>query len=288
MQPGYFSTTQAIYKGSAGVQQHNRNQQVIAVGSGKGGVGKSTVAVNLAVSLAQEGAMVGLLDADIHGPNIPKMMGVQEVPQQTEDRQMLPLERYGVKIMSIGFLPGGNKPVIWRGPLIGKIIKQFLQQVVWGDLDYLIVDLPPGTGDAQITLCQSVALTGGIIVSTPQDVALEDALRGLEMFRTMEVPILGLVENMSYFLCPHCQERTDIFAHGGARQAAARYAVPFLGELPIEPAIRQGGDQGVPVVVAAPDSLSSSVFRSMCVQLRASIAALPAARRAATLVIDQT
>ena len=268
------------------MQEHTRSQQVIAVGSGKGGVGKSTIAVNLAVSLAQEGAMVGLLDADIHGPNIPKMMGIQEVPKQTDDRRMLPLERYGVKIMSIGFLPGGNKPVIWRGPLIGKIIKQFLQQVAWGDLEYLIVDLPPGTGDAQITLCQSVALTGGIIVSTPQDVALEDALRGLEMFRTMEVPILGLVENMSYFLCPHCQERTDIFAHGGARQAAARYNVPFLGELPVEPAIRQGGDQGVPVVVATPEAPSSRVFRHMCEQVRASIAALPAGRPGSARMID--
>ena len=268
------------------MQQPSKGQHVIAVGSGKGGVGKSTVAVNLAASLAQQGALVGLLDADIHGPNIPKMMGVHEVPKQAADRRMLPLEHHGVKLMSIGFLPGGNKPVIWRGPLIGKIIKQFLQQVVWGDLDYLIVDLPPGTGDAQITLCQSVSLTGGIIVSTPQDVALEDALRGLEMFRTLEVPILGLVENMSYFLCPHCQERTDIFAHGGTRQAAARYQVPFLGEIPLEPKIRQGGDQGVPIVVAEPDSVYSHIFRSMCEQLRAHIAALPAGRRA--LVIDQT
>lgn len=268
------------------MQQQSRGQQVIAVGSGKGGVGKSTVAVNLAASFAQQGALVGLLDADIHGPNIPKMMGVHDVPKQAEDRRMLPLEQHGVKLMSVGFLPGGHKPVIWRGPLIGKMIKQFLQQVVWGDLDYLIVDLPPGTGDAQLTLCQSVSLTGGIIVSTPQDVALEDALRGLEMFRTLEVPILGLVENMSYFLCPHCQERTDIFAHGGTRQAAEQYQVPFLGEIPLESKIRQGGDCGIPIVVAEPDSLYSKIFRSMCAQLQVNIAALSAERQAP--VIDQT
>jgi len=195
-------------------------QHVIAVASGKGGVGKSTIAVNLAVTLAQTGAAVGLLDADIHGPNIPRMMGAHGQPQQGPDGSMAPLERYGVKLMSVGFLAVGTRPVIWRGPLIGKIIKQFLTQVDWGTLDYLIVDLPPGTGDAQLTLCQSVPLTGGVIVSTPQDVAMEDALRGLEMFRTMQVPILGLVENMSYFLCPHCKERTDIFAHGGTRSAA--------------------------------------------------------------------
>ena len=186
-------------------------QNVIAVASGKGGVGKSTVAVNLAVSLAAEGAEVGLLDADIHGPNIPIMMGIREQPRLDQDRKLVPLERHGVKLMSVGFMGGSSKPVIWRGPLVGRMIKQFLYNVDWGELDYLLIDLPPGTGDAQLTLTQSVALTGGIIVSTPQDVALQDALRGMDMFLKVEVPILGLVENMSYFLCPHCHERSDIF-----------------------------------------------------------------------------
>ena len=195
-------------------------QNVIAVGSGKGGVGKSTVAVNLAVSLAAEGAAVGLLDADIHGPNIPIMMGIREQPRLDQDRKLVPLERHGVKLMSVGFMGGSSKPVIWRGPLVGRMVKQFLYNVDWGALDYLLIDLPPGTGDAQLTLTQSVALTGGIIVSTPQDVALQDALRGMDMFLKVEVPVLGLIENMSYFLCPHCHERSDIFSHGGTREAA--------------------------------------------------------------------
>ena len=269
------------------MESHNAiNQHVIAVASGKGGVGKSTIAVNLAVTLAQTGAAVGLLDADIHGPNIPRMMGVGGQPQKSPDGKMTPLYNYGVKLMSVGFLAGGRKPVIWRGPLIGKMIKQFLMQVDWGSLDYLIVDLPPGTGDAQLTLCQSVALTGGVIVSTPQDVALEDALRGMEMFRAVQVPILGLVENMSYFLCPHCQERTDIFAHGGTRKAAEEYHVPFLGELPLDLKIRRGGDEGVPIVVAEPNSEYATIFRAMCEKLAVSISANPAAQHARALLIE--
>jgi len=262
------------------------NQHVIAVASGKGGVGKSTIAVNLAVTLAQTGAAVGLLDADIHGPNIPRMMGVGGQPQKGPDGTMIPLHNYGVKLMSVGFLTVGTRPVIWRGPLIGKIIKQFLMQVDWGPLDYLIVDLPPGTGDAQLTLCQSVALTGGVIVSTPQDVALEDALRGMEMFRTVQVPILGLIENMSYFLCPHCQSRTDIFDHGGAQKAAEKHHVPFLGALPLDLKIRRGGDEGVPIVVAEPDSMYAETFRAMCAKLVAHISADPTAQRAKALLIE--
>src|SRR5262245_11067760 len=262
------------------------SQHVIAVASGKGGVGKSTIAVNLAVTLAQTGAAVGLLDADIHGPNIPRMMGVGGQPQKSPEGKMTPLCNYGVQLMSVGFLAGGTKPVIWRGPLIGKMIKQFLTQVDWGPLDYLIVDLPPGTGDAQLTLCQSVALTGGVIVSTPQDVALEDALRGMEMFRTVQVPILGLIENMSYFLCPHCRERTDIFAHGGTRKAAEKHHVPFLGELPLDTRIRRGGDEGVPIVVAEADSEYAAIFRAMCEKLAANIRTNSAAQRAKALRIE--
>ncbi|MGE3537054.1 MAG: Mrp/NBP35 family ATP-binding protein [Candidatus Tectimicrobiota bacterium] len=262
------------------------SQHIIAVASGKGGVGKSTIAVNLAVTLAQAGAAVGLLDADIHGPNIPRMMGAQGQPEPGPDGKMLPLQSHGVKLMSVGFLAGGTRPVIWRGPLIGRLIKQFLSNVEWGTLDYLLVDLPPGTGDAQLTLCQSVALTGGIIVSTPQDVALEDALRGLEMFRTMEVPILGLIENMSYFLCPHCHTRSEIFAHGGAEQAAARHQVPFLGALPLDVAIRRGGDAGIPIVVAQPDSQYAALFRTMCERLRANLLPQPG-QRVQPVILDQ-
>ena len=263
------------------------SQHVIAVASGKGGVGKSTIAVNLAIALAQSGAAVGLLDADIHGPNIPRMMGVTGQPQQGPDGTMMPLRNYGVAVMSVGFLAGGTRPVIWRGPLIGKIIKQFLMQVDWGRLDYLIVDLPPGTGDAQLTLCQSVPLTGGVIVSTPQDVALEDALRGLEMLRTMQVPILGLIENMSYFLCPHCQTRTDIFDHGGAQRAAEAYHVPFLGALPLDVKIRRGGDAGRPIVVEEPASVYAEIFRDMCGKLATAISIEPALQRTKIRIIDQ-
>ena len=246
-------------------------QNVIAVASGKGGVGKSTVAVNLAVSLAAEGAGVGLLDADIHGPNIPIMMGIREQPRLDQARRLVPLERHGVKLMSVGFMGGSSKPVIWRGPLVGRMVKQFLYNVDWGDLDYLLIDLPPGTGDAQLTLTQAVALTGGIIVSTPQDVALQDALRGLDMFLKVEVPVLGLVENMSYFTCPHCHERSDIFSHGGTRDAAEARQVPFLGALPLDTSIRRGGDLGVPIVVSEADSGHADLFRAMCRELQASI-----------------
>ena len=262
-------------------------QNVIAVGSGKGGVGKSTVAVNLAVSLAAEGAAVGLLDADIHGPNIPIMMGIHEQPRLDQDRKLIPLERHGVKLMSVGFMGGSSKPVIWRGPLVGRMVKQFLDNVDWGALDYLLIDLPPGTGDAQLTLTQSVALTGGIIVSTPQDVALQDALRGMDMFLKVEVPVLGLIENMSYFLCPHCHERSDIFSHGGTQEAAEARQVPFLGALPLDTKIRQGGDLGVPIVVSEADSSHADCFRGMCRELQASIEKNRARQPVRTLRIDQ-
>jgi ATP-binding protein involved in chromosome partitioning len=267
-------------------EQQRISKHIIAVASGKGGVGKSTVAVNLAASMAKTGAAVGLLDADIHGPNIPTMMGVHAEPQRAANGMMLPLTRYGVQLMSVGFLPGGNKPVIWRGPLIGKILKQFLSQVAWGDLDYLFVDMPPGTGDAQITLSQSVRLTGAVIVSTPQAVALEDALKGAGMFQTVDVPILGLIENMSYFLCPCCGTRTDIFAYGGTQQACTQHHFPFLGEIPLDPKIRIGGDQGVPVVVAEPDSIYNTIFAEMCQKLLANIQTADTCHRAGTTIIQ--
>lgn len=207
------------------------NKNIIAVSSGKGGVGKSTVSVNLAVAMAQQGAKVGLMDADIYGPNIPMMMGINDKPRQAANGKIAPLEKYGLKIISIGFLAGENAPLIWRGPIVSKIIQQFLSDVDWGDLDYLFVDMPPGTGDAQLTLTQAAALAGGIIVSTPQDVALGDAMRGVRMFEQVNVPILGLVENMSYYVCAKCGERAEIFDHGGGRRAAEKYKVPFLEEL---------------------------------------------------------
>jgi ATP-binding protein involved in chromosome partitioning len=267
-------------------EQQCISKHIIAVASGKGGVGKSTVAVNLAVSMAKTGAAVGLLDADVHGPNIPTMMGVRAEPQRDSHGMMLPLAQYGVKLMSVGFLPGGNKPVIWRGPLIGKILKQFLSQVAWGDLDYLFVDMPPGTGDAQITLSQSVRLTGAVIVSTPQAVALEDALKGAGMFQTVGVPILGLIENMSYFLCACCGTRTDIFAHGGTQQACIQQCLPFLGEIPLDPKIRIGGDQGMPIVMAEPDSLNSTIFAEICQKLTANIQTAATTHRAGTVIIQ--
>jgi ATP-binding protein involved in chromosome partitioning len=242
----------------------------IAVASGKGGVGKSTVAVNLAVALGHSGAKVGLMDADIHGPNIPLMMGVDERPHSRDDR-IIPLESYGIKLMSMGFLVEPGTPLIWRGPMIHGVIRQFITEVDWGELDYLVIDLPPGTGDAQISLAQSLPLAGVVIVTTPQDVALADVVKGINMFQEMDVPILGVVENMSYFVCPHCGERTDIFGHGGGRQVAERMGVPFLGEAPIDPRIRSGGDEGKPIVVLAPDSPAARALFDIACKVAAAI-----------------
>jgi ATP-binding protein involved in chromosome partitioning len=242
----------------------------IAVASGKGGVGKSTVAVNLAVALERSGAQVGLMDADIHGPNIPLMMGVSERPHSRDDR-IIPLKSYGISLMSMGFLVEPGTPLIWRGPMIHGIIRQFITEVDWGDLDYLVIDLPPGTGDAQISLAQSLPLAGGVIVTTPQDVALADVVKGINMFQEMDVPILGVVENMSYFVCPHCGERTDIFSHGGGQQVAEQMGVPFLGEVPIDPQVRSGGDEGKPVVALAPDSPAARVFCDIAGKVAAAI-----------------
>lgn len=248
-------------------------RSTIAIASGKGGVGKSTVSVNLAVALAQAGASVGLMDADIYGPNIPMMMGVNEQPK-ARDEKIIPLEAHGVKLMSMGFLVPPEQAVIWRGPMLHSAIRQFLSDVDWGPLDYLVIDLPPGTGDAQLTLIQSVPLTGGVVVATPQDVALSDVVRGITMFRKLQVPVLGVVENMSYFLCPHCGERTEIFAHGGAQKMAEKFEVPFLGEIPLDLAIRVGGDTGKPVMVTNPDSGYAKPFRMFAEKVAAAVSVM--------------
>jgi ATP-binding protein involved in chromosome partitioning len=232
----------------------------VAVASGKGGVGKSTVAANLALALHGRGARVGLLDADIYGPSQQMMMGCRERPMVTAEEKILPVDGHGVHVMSLGFLMDADQPVIWRGPMVMKALQQFLEDVEWGSLDYLIVDLPPGTGDAQLTLTQQISLSGAVIVTTPQDVALIDARKGLAMFQKVNVPVLGVIENMSAFICPHCGERTEIFKSGGGRRTAEQLGVPFLGEVPIDPAVVLGGDDGTPIVVGHPDSIAAKAF----------------------------
>ncbi|HXV77908.1 MAG TPA: Mrp/NBP35 family ATP-binding protein [Candidatus Polarisedimenticolaceae bacterium] len=253
-------------------------RRVIAVASGKGGVGKSTVAVNLAVALAAEGLRVGLLDADIYGPSIPLMFGLAgERPSfDDESRRLLPFDRCGVRLMSLGFLiEDADTAVIWRGPMVMKALEQLLGEVAWGALDVLVVDMPPGTGDAQLTMSQRVQLAGAVIVTTPQDVALADAIKGINMFRKVGVPLLGLVENMSYFRCPHCGERSEIFSHGGGRVQAERLDVPFLGEVPLDATLRASGDDGRPVVDAAPASALAGVFRAIARDVARSLALGP-------------
>jgi ATP-binding protein involved in chromosome partitioning len=244
----------------------------IAVASGKGGVGKSTVSVNLAVALAKLGVRVGLLDADIYGPSIPLMLGVTEKPEY-DGKKLKPIERYGVQLMSLGFLTDDNSAVIWRGPLVMRAIQQLMRDVDWGNVDVILFDMPPGTGDAQLTLSQSVTLDGAVIVSTPQDVALLDATKGVQMFQKVNVPILGIVENMSFFACPHCGERTDIFSNGGVRRECDRLLVPFLGEIPIDAAIRAGGDEGKPIVASAPENAQAAAFMEIARNLKEQILA---------------
>jgi ATP-binding protein involved in chromosome partitioning len=246
-------------------------RNIIAVGSGKGGVGKSTVAVNLALALAAEGARVGLLDADVYGPNVPLMMGASSKPTQGADNKINPIMAYGIKLISMGFFVEADSPVIWRGPMLTKLLTQFMYDVNWGELDYLVMDMPPGTGDIQLTTAQSVPLTGAVMVSTPQDVALMDAGKALMMFKKLNVPVLGIVENMSTFVCPHCAQPTDLFGHGGAQAAAARYGVPFLGEIPLHLRIREGGDSGKPVVVDAPSTPEAEAFKLVARNLAAQV-----------------
>jgi ATP-binding protein involved in chromosome partitioning len=224
-------------------------KSIVAVGSGKGGVGKTTIAVNLALSLARLGHKVGLLDADVYGPNVPLMLGTSEAPQVAGENRIIPVERYGLRVISVGFLNPGDKPLIWRGPMLHSIMGQFLGQVEWGDLDYLIIDLPPGTGDVAISLIQTVPLTGAIVVTTPSDVSLQDARKAIEMFRQVKVDLLGIVENMSHFVCPHCHHEIDIFSKGGGERTATQFGVPFLGRIELDPRIREGGDSGHPVTL---------------------------------------
>src|SRR5215831_17967817 len=219
---------------------------LIAVGSGKGGVGKTTVSVNLAIALSRLGRKVGLLDADVYGPNVPLMMGTNSTPSAIGER-IQPLEKYGVKLMSMGFLNPGDKPLVWRGPMLHSVIQQFLRGVDWGELDYLVIDLPPGTGDVQLSLIQTAPVTGAVVVTTPSDVSLEDARKAVRMFEQVKVPVLGIVENMSYLVCPHCHERIDVFSYGGGRRTSEQMKVHFLGELPLNPEVRIGGDTGDPV-----------------------------------------
>jgi ATP-binding protein involved in chromosome partitioning len=277
--------TSNVTKGVSGVREDYIPlvKNAIAISSGKGGVGKSTVSATLAVALAETGAKVGLMDADFYGPNIPMMMGAEKPPSQS-DNKLIPAESHGVKLMSMGYLVPEDQPIVWRGPMIHGAIQQFLRDVEWGELDYLLVDLPPGTGDAQLSISQLVPLTGAVIVTTPQNVALHDSKKGLSMFQKVNVPVLGIVENMSYFICSHCHERTEIFSHGGGKLAAEKLGVPFLGEIPIDPEVRVGGDSGLPVLVSHPDSPTAEAFRKIARAIAAQISIQNAKRQTLKII----
>ena len=260
-------------------------KHIIAVASGKGGVGKSTTAVNLALGLAANGISTGLLDADIYGPSMPRMLAVKEKPESLDGKQLKPIERYGLRTMSIGYIVNEDTPMIWRGPMVSSALEQMLRDVQWGELDVLVVDMPPGTGDAQLTLAQRVALSGAVIVSTPQDIALVDARKGLNMFRKVAVPVLGIVENMSYFLCPKCGERSEIFGHGGAHEEADKLGVPFLGEVPLHLDIRTTSDNGHPIVVSKPDSAHAQAYRNIAGRVWKQLSANQRGPRAAPRIV---
>jgi ATP-binding protein involved in chromosome partitioning len=259
---------------------------IIAVASGKGGVGKSTTAVNLALGLSALGLKVGILDADIYGPSLQKLLAIRERPQTIGGTRLKPITRYGLTVMSIGFLIDEETAMIWRGPMVISALTQMLREVEWGTLDVMVVDMPPGTGDAQLTMAQQVPLKGAIIVSTPQDLALIDARRGVSMFKQVNVPVLGVIENMSYFLCPRCGTRSDIFGHGGARHEAQRLGVPFLGEVPLDMAIREKSDAGLPLVATEPDSPHAQTYRDIAAKVADQLKGAGAGRAAPKIVIE--
>ena len=269
--PQQAQTQQTPPQQAAKDSRHKPAKHIVAVASGKGGVGKSTTSINLALALLAKGLKVGILDADIYGPSLPRLLGLNQKPQ-TKDKKLLPIEAWGLQAMSIGFLVAEDSPTIWRGPMVMSAIEQMLKDVAWDGLDVLIIDMPPGTGDAQLSLSQRADLAGAVIVSTPQDLALIDARKGLNMFLKVNVPVLGLIENMSHFICPSCGERSDIFGHGGAKAEAAKLGMPFLGEVPLQMAIRKTSDEGTPIVASAPDSEQAKRYLAIADQLMASLA----------------
>ena len=258
-------------RGGFGRQAIPGIRNIIAVGAGKGGVGKSTTSVNLAVALRQKGARVGLIDADVYGPNIPQMLGITAQPEGNEEKKIIPVEAHGLKVISMGMMVPPDQPIIWRGPMLHSAIQQFMGGVVWGELDYLVVDLPPGTGDITLSMAQSVPVAGAVVVTTPQGVSVSDVRKAVMMFKQLNIPVLGAVENMSYFACPHCNERTDIFGHGGGATMAQELGIPFLGEVPIDTRVRTGGDEGAPIVAAAPDAPAARAFADVAGKVAAQI-----------------
>jgi len=258
-------------RGGFGRQAITGIRNILAVGAGKGGVGKSTTSVNVAVALQRKGARVGLLDADVYGPNIPQMLGIQGQPEVSDDKKMIPPQAHGIKVISMGMLVPPDQAVIWRGPMLHGAVQQFMRDVEWGELDYLVVDLPPGTGDVSLSLAQSVPVAGAVVVTTPQGVSISDVRKAVGMFRQLNIPILGVVENMSYFVCGHCNGRTDIFGTGGGRRMAEEMTIPFLGEIPIDTRVRSGGDDGEPIVAAAPDAPAAAAFMAVAGKVAAQI-----------------
>jgi ATP-binding protein involved in chromosome partitioning len=264
-------TANVSTRGGFGRQQVPGIRNIVAVGAGKGGVGKSTTSVNLAVALAGKGARVGLLDGDVYGPNIPQMLGVSGAPEVGPEKRIIPPEAHGLKVISMGMLVPEDQPIIWRGPMLHGAVQQFMRDVEWGELDYLVVDLPPGTGDVALSMAQSVPMAGAVLVTTPQGVSVSDVRKAVGMFRQLNIPVLGVIENMSYFVCGHCQERTEIFGNGGGRRMAEQLSIPFLGEVPIDTRVRTGGDEGQPIVVAAPDAPAARAFLDLASRVAAQV-----------------
>ncbi len=264
-------TANVSSRGGMGRQQVPGIRNIVAVGAGKGGVGKTTTAVNLAVGLAQKGARVGLLDGDVYGPNVPQMLGCEGSPEVDEEKRIVPPEAHGIKIISMGMLVPKEQPIIWRGPMLHGAVQQFMRDVAWGELDYLVVDLPPGTGDVALSMAQSVPMAGAVVVTTPQEVSVSDVRKAVAMFRQLSIPVLGVIENMSHFVCGHCQERTDIFGNGGGRRMAEELGIPFLGEVPIDTRVRSGGDEGEPIVAAAPDAPAAQALLDLAGRVAAQI-----------------